>query len=223
MLRRLKRFLFTGVVLVVMISVGLFAFRSRYNQEIRKLAQIQITNTTSDLINDAIDAQISDGSIQYDRIVFFEKDLNGRITALKTNMSEVNRLKTTILNRINDEILALDTTQLGIPFGNLFLPEFLSGKGPQVPIHILAIRNSDASFSSSFTEAGINQTLQQLTMDICVDIAVLVLGRTEYFSVTSQVVVAETIIVGQVPETFLQTGGYHGNTTENARIDRAAE
>ena len=164
-------------------------------------------NSTSDLINDAIDRQIESGNIQYDRIVYFEKDLNGRITALKTNMSEVNRLKTDILNLINDEILSLDTSDLGIPLGSLFLPEFLSGRGPEIPVHILSIRNSDGSFESYFTEAGINQTLQQLRMNICVDVAILVLGRSETFTVTSQVVVAETIIVGQVPDTFLQNGG----------------
>ena len=87
------------------------------------------------------------------------------------------------------------------------MPEILSGRGMCIPVQILAIRNSDASFSSSFTEAGINQTLQQLTMDISVDVTILVLGRAESFTVTSQVVVAETIIVGQVPDTFFQTGG----------------
>ena len=122
-------------------------------------------------------------------------------------MTEVNRLKTDILNLINDEILALDTTDLGIPLGSLVLPEFLAGKGPAIPVEILAIRNSDAEFSSSFTEAGINQTLQQLTMHVIVDVAVLVLGQTSQFTVSSQVVVAETVIVGQVPDTFLQTGG----------------
>ena len=74
-------------------------------------------------------------------------------------------------------------------------------------MQILSIRNSDASFHSSFTEAGINQTLQQLTMEVLVDVSVLVLGKTESFQVKSQVVVAETIIVGQVPDTFLHTGG----------------
>ena len=164
-------------------------------------------NTTSDLINDAIDKQIEEGNIQYDRIVYFEKDLDGKITALKTNMSEVNRLKTSILNLINDEILALDSTDIGIPLGNLILPEVMPGKGPEIPVQIIAIRNSDAAFISDFTEAGINQTLQQLTMDICVDVTVLVLGKTSSFTISSQVVVAETIIVGQVPDTFLQTGG----------------
>ena len=214
--RRFRRFLIIIFLLIVVLCVCLIAFRQRYHTVIRGLAETQVRNTTSDLINDAIDKQIENGNIQYDRIVYFEKDLNGRITALKTNMSEVNRLKTDILNIINDEILALDTSDLGIPVGSLLLPEFLSGKGPEIPVRILSIRNSDASFTSEFTEAGINQTLQQLNMHVSVDVAILVLGRTENFTVTSQVVVAETIIVGDVPDTFLQTGGYYASQRENA-------
>lgn len=203
-LRQLLRLM---LVIIIVGIVGLLVFRNKYHAAIHELAETQIRNATSDLINDAIDMQIETGNIQYDRIVYFEKDLNGRITALKTNMSEVNRLKTDILNLINEEILSLDTTDLGIPIGNLFLPELLAGKGPNIPVNIISIRNSDASFSSEFTEAGINQTLQRLLMEVIVDVSVLVLGQTTSFTVSSQVVVAETIIVGQVPETFLQTGG----------------
>ncbi len=197
-----------AICILVIICVGLLMlFRMRYHDAIFSLARTQVTNSTSDLINDAIDQQIETGTIQYDRMVYFEKDLDGRITALKTNMSEVNRLKTDILNLINDEILALDTSTLGIPLGSLLLPEIFSGKGAQIPVKILSIRNSDATFSSHFSEAGINQTLQQLIMHVSVDVTVLVLGETASFTVTSEVVVSETIIVGQVPNTFLQTGG----------------
>lgn len=200
------------IAFLCVFAVILFLFlRSRYRDVIEELAHTQVMNTTSDLTNDAIAKQIADGVIQYDRIVYFEKDLDGRITALKTNMSEVNRLKTDILNIINDEILALDTSDIGIPLGSLFLPELLSGKGPAIPVHILSIRNSDANFLSHFSQAGINQTLHQLTMEVSVDVAVLVLGRTKSFTVTSEVVVAETVIVGAVPETYLQTGGNYGS------------
>lgn len=208
---RLKRFFIRLLIVFAVICVLFFAFRRKYHNAIQNLAETQVKNATSDLINDAIDRQIVCGEIQYDRIVYFEKDLDGRISALKTNMSEVNRLKTAILNLINDEILSFDTTDIGIPIGNLVLPEVFPGKGPSIPVHIIAIRNSDAAFYSSFTEAGINQTLQQLTMDISVDVTVLVLGQTNDFTVSSQVVVAETIIVGDVPDTFFQTGGYNGS------------
>lgn len=207
MVRWLKKWLFRSLILLVMIVVLFVSLRSKYRTVIDDLAQTQVKNSTSDLTNDAIARQIASGNIAYDRIVFFEKDLDGRITALKTNMSEVNRLKTDILNIINDEILALDTSLIGIPLGSLFFPEVLSGKGPAIPVHILSIRNSDATFVSHFSQAGINQTLHRLNMVVSIDVAVLVLGSTTAFTMTSEVVVAETVIVGEVPQTFLQTGG----------------
>ena len=204
---RIQRLLRHLLTLMIVLAVLFFGLRSEYRSVINDLAQTQVKNTTSDLTNDAIAKQIASGEIQYDRIVFFEKNLDGRITALKTNMSEVNRLKTDILNIINDEILALDTFDIGIPLGSLILPEFLSGKGPAIPVHILSIRNSDANFVSHFSQAGINQTLHRLNMEVSIDVAVLVLGQTSSFTMTSEVVVAETIIVGDVPQTYLQTGG----------------
>ena len=200
------------VVLLALIAAiaGFVSLRNRLWPVVMSLAGTQIRNTTSDLINDAIVEQIASGNIQYDRIVYFEKDLNGRITALKTNMAEVNRLKTDILNLINDQILAQDTDHLGVSLGSLVLPEFFSGKGPEIPVKILSIRNSDAGFHSQFSEAGINQILHQLQMDVIVDVTILVLGETEDFTVSSQVVVAETVIVGDVPDTYLQTGGSYG-------------
>ena len=210
MRRRLKIGKWVLLGLAALAFWGFLSLRSKLWPVVLSLAETQIRNTTSDLINDAIVEQIANGNIQYDRIVYFEKDLNGRITALKTNMAEVNRLKTDILNLINDEILAQDTDHLGVALGSLVLPEFLSGKGPEIPVKILSIRNSDATFKSYFSEAGINQTLQQLTMDVIVDVTILVLGETTDFSVSSQVVVAETIIVGDVPDTYLQTGGSNG-------------
>ena len=207
MIRFLRRIAWCVVISLVICAMAFFSLRDRYRDVIADLAHTQVMNTTSDLTNDAIGRQIDIGNIAYDRIVYFEKDLNGKITALKTNMSEANRLRTEILDLINEEILALDSADIGIPLGSLFLPEFLSGKGPVIPVRILSIRNSDAKFVSEFSQAGINQTLHRLNMEITVDVAVLVLGETNSYAVSSQVVVAETIIVGDVPQTFLQNGG----------------
>lgn len=209
-----------GVIrLLIILTIGaiacFFLLRSHYHDVIGALAQTQVKNATSDLINDAIDKQISNGTIQYDRMVYFEKDLEGRITALKTNMSEVNRLKTDLLNLINDEILAMDSDHLGIPLGSLIFPEVFAGKGPLIPVQILTIRNSEANFFSEFSQAGINQTLQKLNMQVSVDVAVLVLGKVDDFTISSQVVIAETVIVGQVPDMFLQTGGIYELQREN--------
>jgi sporulation protein YunB len=207
MRRQLHRGVWFLFILFLALILGFVFLRSKYFDVITNLAQTQVTNATSDLINDAVAKQIDGGRIAYDRIVYFEKDLNGRITALKTNIGEVNTLKTETLDMINEEILQTDETLLGIPIGSLILPEFLSGKGPRIPVQILSVRNSDATFDSHFTHAGINQTMHRLNMHVLVDVAVLVLGRAINFTVSSEVVVAETIIVGDVPDTFLQAGG----------------
>lgn len=207
MRRWMRRLLLFLLLIAVMAVVVFFTLRSKYYAVITSLAQTQVTNATSDLINDAVSKQISSGNIAYDRIVYFEKDINGRITALKTNIGEVNSLKTQTLNTINEEILDTDDFDIGVPIGSLFVPEFLSGRGPRIPVRILSVRNSDATFESCFVQAGINQTLHQLNMCVLVDVTILVLGRTVSFTVTSQVVVAETIIVGDVPDTYLQAGG----------------
>ena len=207
MLRWLRKMLIRiGIILLVCLIV-ILTLRTKYRHVILDLARTSVMNTTSDLTNDAIARQIAEGNIAYDRIVYFEKDLDGRITALKTNMGEINRLKTDVLKIINDEIMMLDNSDIGVPLGSLFLPEVFSGRGPAIPVHILSIRNSDATFVSSFSQAGINQTLHRLNMEVTVDVAVLVLGETSGFTMSSQVVVVETIIVGQVPDTYLQSGG----------------
>ena len=207
-MRRKFNFLFIRLLLLALVVLVCFALlRSRIYPVLRSLAETQVKNTASDLINDAIAEQIAMGNIQYDRIVYFEKDLNGRITALKTNIGEINRLKTDVLNIINDEILSTDESSLSIALGSLFLPEFVSGKGPKLPVRILVIRNSEADFYSDFSEAGINQTLHKLNMEVFLDVTVLVLGTTTEFTISSHMVVAETVIVGDVPETYLKTGG----------------
>lgn len=213
---RFFRRILVWVLLICLFCTGLLVFfRLRYQGIIHELAQTQVKNATSDIINRSVTEQIAAGDIRYDRMVYFEKDLNGKITALKTNMSEVNRLKTDVLNRINDQIIDLDSSAVGIPLGSLLIPEFFSGKGPTIPIRFLSIRNSDAVFASDFIEAGINQTLHQLKMNVSVDVSVLVLAKTESFTVNSEVVVAETVIVGDVPSTLLRSGGNYGYEREN--------
>lgn len=215
MRRFLIRFFLRLLVVFAVVLGGLLLFRSHYRPLLRELAETQIKNATSDLTNDALTELLARDSVAYDRIVYFEKDLNGRITAMKTNILEVNRMKTEILEIINQEILDWDTAKLGIPIGSLIFPELFAGKGFCIPVHVLSIRNSDASFESRFQQAGINQTLHRLMMEVNVDASILVLGQTESFSLTSEVVAAETVIVGEVPGTFLNTGGIYGTQKEN--------
>ena len=202
MVRWLRKLAIWLALILAGLCLAFLMLRSRYREVIRDLAQTQVKNTTSDLTNDAIAKQIAQGIIRYDRIVFFEKDLDGRITALKTNMSEVNRLKTQILDILNDTLLEISTDKLSIPIGNLILPELFSGRGPGIPLMVLSISTSDASFRNAFTSAGINQTCHQIILIVEVAMTVLLPTETINVAVTSEMVVAETIIVGDVPTTY---------------------
>lgn len=201
--RRIKRRIISGLVLLAgLLLAGSILYQKKVNPMLEGMARAMVDNVASNTINEAIDAQIADGNIDYNRLVLFEKDLNGRITAIKTNMTEVNRLKTQILDILNDTLLEISTDKLSIPIGNLILPELFSGRGPGIPLMVLSISTSDASFRNAFTSAGINQTCHQIILIVEVAMTVLLPTETINVAVTSEMVVAETIIVGDVPTTY---------------------
>ena len=201
--RRVKRRMIGGLVLLAgLLLAGFVLYQKKVNPMLEGMARAMVDNVASNTINEAIDAQIADGNIDYNRLVLFEKDLNGRITAIKTNMTEVNRLKTQILDILNDTLLEISTDKLSIPIGNLILPELFSGRGPGIPLIVLSISTSDASFRNAFTSAGINQTCHQIILIVEVAMTVLLPTETINVAVTSEMVVAETIIVGDVPTTY---------------------
>ncbi len=189
-----------AVLVVFFLLLGYF--QSRTLPQLCKLAQAQVQSAASAMISEAISQQIADGSLSYSKVICFEKDAQGRITALKTNMQEINRLKAAILKRINSQILSLEPSEVGVPLGNILFPELFGGTGPIIPVKVLTLRSSGADFTSHFTQAGINQTLHQLHMRVQVSGKLLILGNVLSFSASNDVMVAETVIVGEVPQTF---------------------
>lgn len=206
--RNRRRFLLIALcafVLAVALTV-----RFRYVPFLREAARMRVVNVASERINDAINAQISSGAVDYSRIIYLEKDVNGNITALRTNMAEVNRLKTLTLELLCGDLLEMDTEELCIPLGSILMPSFFAGKGPGLPIRIIALSTSDADFYSEFSAAGINQTLQRILLEIRLCMSIQTAAGIERVDVSTQIVVAETVIVGKVPETYFELGALPG-------------
>lgn len=199
---RMRLRLFVCVLLAVVVILVLF-LRLSIAPLIEELAKARVENRASYIINEAIEAQLRSEDIDYENIVYLEKDVNGAITALKTNINEINRLKTQILSVIDTMLLDLDVSEVGLPLGSLILPELFSGAGPKLPVKVMAISASDADFRNDFSEAGINQTSHRIMMDVTITMAVLTPVGTESVTVTSGVVVAETVIVGSVPGSYV--------------------
>ena len=189
-------------VTVIVVSGLTLLFRIRLAPMAEQLIETQVDNQASDAINAAIADQIAEGEFDYDRMVTIEKDANGNVAAIRTNIGELNRLKTSVLQRMDEELEQLSMEQLGVPIGSVLLPELLSGRGPLVPVRVLAVRTSDASFRNSFQSAGINQTLHSIYIDIHVCITIMTWTGTSEINVDSAVVAAETVIVGTVPTTY---------------------
>lgn len=193
-----------GLLLVVFLTL---LFRFRIAPMAERLIETQVDNQASAAINAAIRDRLAEGEIGYDRMVDLEKDAQGNVTAIRSNIGEINRLKTELLLSVDGALENLSTEELAIPAGSIFLPELFAGGGPEIPVRVLAARTSDAAFRNSFTDAGINQTLHSIFIDVHVNITVLTWTGTQEIAVTSSVVVAETVIVGAVPATYLGLEG----------------
>jgi len=157
-------------------------------------------------INEAINELLLDGSISYNELILLERDAGGSITALTTDMARINTLQATITNEIIARISGLDATTMRVPLGNLIGGAVLSGRGPGIGFRVVTLGNPSATFTNAFSSAGINQTKHQIMLEISVSVNILVPGYTTRETITTQMLVAETVIVGDVPGVFGQFG-----------------
>lgn len=201
--RRNRRRVLLAVLIVLPILMMLF-LRFSVAPMVQELAKARVDNRASYIINEAVEILLREDRINYENIILLEKDANGAVTALKTNMSEINHLKTQILSVIDTMLLDLDINEIGLPLGSVILPELFSGTGPKLPVRVMSISRSDAEFRNEFKEAGINQSLQQIMMDVIITMTILTPVGTETVTTVSQVVVAETVIVGSVPDSYVK-------------------
>ena len=209
--RRRRRFLLA----LGLLAAGLIAFvKLRWQPTVRTLVAVQVDNEASNLIVEAINEQIASGAIQYDKIITLRTDADGRVSALQTDMAEINRLKMEILRRIGQDLRELSVEQLSVPLGNVLLPSRLSGVGGFVPVRLVELRSSGADFESSFSQAGINQTLHQIGLNVKIHVIVLTPAGEMDVPVQVRMVVAQTILLGEVPQTVFNFGGTETWTQE---------
>ena len=136
--------------------------------------------------------------------VTFEKNDRGEVTAVNSDMSRINGLSARILDEIVGGEEPGELT-VHIPLGNLTGVSLLMGRGPVVPVKIIVLTSSRVEFNNSIVTAGINQTKHQINLHVIVDIDILIPWGIESSQVATDVLIADTVVVGQVPETYLST------------------
>ena len=152
--------------------------------------------------NNAIAALMAEGDFQNGDFVRFEKNAAGEVTAIHSNMAKINLLSTRILDRV---VGATEnrTLTVYIPAGNLTGVSLLMGRGPSVPVKIIMLTSSRVELGDSVITAGINQTKHQISLNVIVDIDILIPWGTESTQVVTEVMIADTLVVGKVPDTYL--------------------
>ena len=166
------------------------------------MATARVSNLVNRIVSAAVNEAVENGDIDYQNFVIFEKDETGHITALRSNVAEVNRMQ----GRIADEILLrlseISTSELEIPLGTLTGSALLAGRGPSLFVRMQAVGSASAAFRNQFTAAGINQTRHQIFLDVDVYMSILLPGMKTSTKVSNEIAVAETVIVGGVPDTY---------------------
>lgn len=188
---------FTGIALAVL-------FISQLNDRLRPILLELAVTQTSNCITSAIDSAVSEQAVAYNDLISLERSTSGDIVALTSNMAHANVLRAELLETALESLNSLETMEFSIPLGTILDWDLLSGRGPDVGVRVLYTGTASAEFENTFSSAGINQTCHQIIFHVKTDISVLLPGRQEKTTVSTKVCVAETVIVGKVPETYLQ-------------------
>ena len=192
------------IALCLLLFCGWVAVRSV--MYLRELSCDMVLSDAVDLmtlcVNDTINRTLSGRDYGYDYFVTIDRDESGAVTAIKANMARINALSSELLS---DIVEAADRGELSlsIPIGNILGSSLLLGKGPDIPVDITLLTSSRVDFKNELSAAGINQTKHEMKLDVVVDIDVVLPWRTVSTQVVTEILIAETVIVGEVPQTYL--------------------
>ena len=189
-----------GVGLALLV---IFLVDAALRPAVTTLAAARAENKITGIVNEAVAATLAGQGVAYADLVAVERDSAGRISLVAVDTVKLNSLRTGILAQVLEEVEGLDAQDLGVPLGSLTGFATASDWGPVLPVGVVTAAVPRAEFSSAFTAQGINQTLHQILLDVTVDVTLLIPGGQTSTSVTARVCVAETLLVGEVPQTYL--------------------
>ena len=147
----------------------------------------------------------------YDEVFFIEKDNEGNVTMIKSNIIAINEIISDVANKIQEEIDKKGREDIGIAIGSFTGFKLLAGRGPSVKIKISTIGDVETDLRSEFTEQGINQTLHRIYLQVKCNVIILTPFDNISQEITNQVLLMENIIVGNIPNTYYNLEGIKSN------------
>ena len=138
------------------------------------------------------------------RLVEIQRDGEGRVTDLQTDMALLGQVRSAITRQTAQAVEAFTRQGLSIPLGTLTGSQLLTGRGPAVPLSLQQAGDVTTQVYHTFEEAGINQTRYQVMLQVTVRFYLPMAGEELDVAVSSSVCLAEAVIVGEVPQSFTQ-------------------
>ena len=212
----MKRAALAILLLLLAICLGLLTLR--FQRIFMEYAVNVCEDSAIKEINTLMEDEVFSHPDEFADLVVLERDSDNRITALRTDIIAVGKVKARIVNGLFERLDYLEETQTEVPLGTVFAPNLFTGMGPRVKVGLAGLAQMEARFVSAFTSAGINQTKHQILLDVEVYVSILLPGITTHTTVSNEITVAETVIVGGVPQTYT-----YFSTTEDKIEDYADE
>ena len=203
--RNIRVFLAVFFIFLIIIYYYLFVILP----VVKTYSAQQISSITEKAVNTAV-SNVINRTINYDSLMNITYNNKGEISAFSANQHEINSISREIVKETQFQISTLDKDVLKINIGTFSGVPFLIGKGPKIALNIIPIGVVSSKFNSEFNSVGINMTKH--TLFLYVDVHVNIVMPIQAFDVFSsnQVILAENIIVGSVPEVYLDGNGLHG-------------
>lgn len=203
LLRRLVSFLVVAIMLSIVLALWIY-WRSM-TPTILDIAETRLRAETTLAVNEAVCVILADVD-SYSDFFTIEKNSQNEIVMISANSAIVNTFarNTAILSQ--QKIHALKSFKIDIPIGTLSGVPLLAEKGPTVDVIVSPIGNVSCTFKSVFETAGINQTLHRIYVDVCSNVDLIMPTSHMEVQTITPILISESLIVGKVPDTFLQGG-----------------
>ncbi len=206
---KIKRRILFGLVAGTVLLLVIFA-HINITGVLKAMAEASMRSITTVAVNDAIYYTLSDG-VRYEDLVTVTRGEDGGIVSLTSNALQINRIARDAAYMSQQNLQKMSEEGVEVPLGAFTGIEAWAGFGPKLNIKIIPISNVSCGFSSRFEEAGINQTKHSIYLEIVADISIVMPSGTSNFASLTEVLVCESVLLGKVPETYLQTDIFGGS------------
>lgn len=200
--KKIKRKIILILILVLFIYT-VTQISQNLKPVIETICENQAKILCTSAINKAVVAELESLYVDYDSLVQVVKDpTTGQIIAIETNAVEVNKLKSLLTDAVNEKLSLIPEQSVRIPLGTLSGIELLSGRGPKIRLKMLPSSNVETNLINRFDTAGINQTHHQIMIEFKVEMTAILAPYSTTVGVTTNICIAETVIIGDVPQTY---------------------